>query len=101
MSQFTETTVEELLTLDRYAGVAALYSWSTNYDHSKSPLAMFMDIIGYSEEALGENIFEGSISSMGYIELGHISDAMQEYVRNPQDVYNYLNGLIEAEMNEC
>lgn len=92
--------LEKLLNDPSYSEIAGLYNWSTNYDYGKSPFNLFIDMIGWSEDNLGCNTFSADSNYFGYIELSHIADALQAYVRHPQDARDYIEALLEAEVNE-
>jgi hypothetical protein len=74
-----------------------LWNWSTNYDEATgTPLLLFMDLIGESEERFGEKVnprkFELDFES-GWA----LGQALQDWAMRPQVVVGYLSALIEAE----
>jgi hypothetical protein len=81
------------------ADIATLYSWSTNYDPGRGPFSLFVDLIGWSTDEIGEPIYNLRESSLGYIELRHLAEALSEYVERPHDVRGYVDRLIQAETN--
>jgi hypothetical protein len=90
----------EMLEADAPNGCEAvqdLYSWSLNYDAGRGPFTLFVDLIGWSEEQLGEPIYSLRDASLGYLELGKLADALAEYVHDPHGVRDYVDKLIEAE----
>ena len=97
----TQTTdIWEMLEQDAPAGCEAvqdLYSWSLNYDAGRGPFALLLDIIGWSEENVGESIYELSNYNLGYVEVSKLAAAMKEYSERPQDVRSYVDALMEAE----
>jgi hypothetical protein len=96
-----EKDIWALLEQDAPAGcdaVQALYSWNLNYDAGRGPFGLFCDLIGYSEDAYGETIWQGKPSdSLGYVELDKLAKALTEYAHRPADVLNYVSALLEAE----
>lgn len=82
-------------------GVARLFSWSANYDHP-TPAALFLDIIGYSDEQFGEPLFDLSqiTGRFGYVEIGMLAKALDEYSDRPGDVMEYVEQYLAAEVAE-
>lgn len=92
-------TVESLLE-EPAAGcdaVASLYQWSTNYDAGKGPITLLLDLIGWSEDELGETLYDLSSASLGYLELSKLAAALSEYAERPHEVRAYVDQLLEAE----
>jgi hypothetical protein len=78
--------------------VANLWSWSTNYDAGKGPASLFLDLIGWSADNLGQAIYVlGDASGLGYVELGKLAAALTEYADRPHDVRQYVETLLDAE----
>lgn len=79
-------------------GVASLYRWSANYDDFK-PFRKFLDLIGYSEQHYGEPAGDWSApsSGLGYMELGYLAQALEDYSNRPQSVEEWINELLEVE----
>ena len=98
----TKTTdIWQLLEQDAPAGCDAvqdLYSWSLNYDAGKGPFALFLDLIGYSEEEFGEPIYVLATASVGYVELGKLAAALMQYAAAPHEVAEYVRTLMSAEL---
>jgi hypothetical protein len=106
-------------------GVAALASWSGNYDYP-TPYALFLDLIGFSGEEFHEVAFfpqtgdrDGTMipewgearrvrvamanvidARLGYLELGMLADALKEYADRPGDVTAYVRRIMEAGREE-
>lgn len=79
-------------------GVASLYSWSTNYGSERDPFTLFLDMIGWSEDNIGEALYPPVSSSLlGYMELDKLADALKEYTNRPHDVRAYVDTLMELE----
>tara|TARA_R100000458_G_scaffold55803_1_gene60114 strand:+ start:360 stop:680 length:321 start_codon:yes stop_codon:yes gene_type:complete len=78
--------------------IQKLYEWSQgNYETGVSPLNVFMDLIGYSEDRYGENTYQGKEFSdcLGYLELCMLADALKAYEnRGHDDVYEMLDYLL-------
>ena len=77
--------------------VADIYSWSLNYDAGTGPMTLFLDLIGWSEDEIGEPLFSLKGMSLGYLELGKLADALNEYTDRPSDVREFVDHLMEAE----
>jgi hypothetical protein len=79
---------------------SALAEWSLNYDYKTgNPYWVFLDLIGYSEENYGENLFSGKFSQvLGFMELDYLADALKEYAENPTLVLAFIAQLQEVEM---
>lgn len=96
-------TLEELQEAppDYAKETAQLLSWSANYDHP-TPAALFLDIIGYSDEHMGEPLFDlRKVSErFGFMEIGYLADALNEYANRPGDVMEYVVAYLDAEMGE-
>jgi hypothetical protein len=75
-----------------------LFRWSVNYDHP-TPAALFLDIIGYSDEEYGEPMFslKDCPERFGYMEIGMLADALKEYADDPTRVMEYVKEYLAAE----
>lgn len=111
-------------------GVAALASWSGNYDQP-TPYTLFCDLIGFNGEEFGECYFLPSVpgpydppakedrfqvgegtrrfaavhsnlidARLGCLELGMLADALREYADRPQDVTDYVRRILESGMED-
>ena len=89
------TTQESMQVFD---SVFILQHWSTNFQSGQGPFSLFLDIIGWSEEQLGENITTVDSSLLGYKEIGLLADALLDYSNYPNEVMEYANFLIECEV---
>lgn len=85
---------------DGCEAVQSLYSWSTNYDAGKGPFALFLDLVGWSEDNLGEPIYSLKDASLGYVELSKLADALSAYADRPHDVNEYVERLMAAEAGD-
>jgi hypothetical protein len=94
----TGKTLEQLLESERFEAISGLYNWSTNYEYP-TPFTYFLDMIGYSDEMVGDNLADWSkVSiSLGYLELDYLADALKEYATIGQDAYRFVLELLEAE----
>jgi len=57
--------------------------------------ALFLDLIGWSEDELGETIYTLTSASLGYVELSKLADALNEYTDAPHDVRSYVDALMK------
>lgn len=78
--------------------VQDLYSWSLNYEGGKGPFGLFLDLTEWSDENLGEDLYNYRERNLGFVELGKLADALNEYANRPGVVADYTDRLIEAEM---
>ena len=82
---------------------AGLISWSMNYElKTGTPYHIFLDLIGYSMEEYGSNLFNYSNvqNVLGFMELDYLGDALKEYANNPQEVLDFIGAIDEAERGE-
>ena len=88
-------TVKETLT--------ELHEWSKNFEpaSNKNPFALFLDIIGYSDEILGNNLIEHPEKVhefMGYTEYCMLGKALQVFINNGYlQVYDSCIILLKSE----
>lgn len=97
-------TLEELLESDdpRFQHTIALYRWSTSIE-GYNPFQLFLDLTGWSVENLGENLYNPTrhkLSAIQHIELDYLADALKEYAIRPQDIHDFVDKLIEGELND-
>ena len=82
-----------------FQSVFALYQWSMNFPHQSTPFQLYLDMIGWSFETLGCNITEEVDNSiLGYKEIGLLADALNDYSNRPHDVMEYVQFLMDCEM---
>ena len=97
----TETTTSVWEFLERpntHARQAqACYEWGLNCNRDSNPFLVFLDLIGWSAENYGEHLVIGSFGSLGYMELGYLADALNEYALFPNEVTEWLNALMMSE----
>ena len=78
-------------------GVAELYDWSTNYDSNEGPFTLLLDLIGWSEDNVGETLYRGNL---GYVEAAKLADALKEWANMPSAVEQFIDNLLNAEIAE-
>ena len=81
------------------AATIRLMDWSQNFDYP-SPMSLFLDLIGFSEEELGQRLCAEKMPSLGYLELDYLADALKEYANRPLDVYALAERLANEETLE-
>lgn len=78
-------------------GIESLYSWSSNYDHL-APFRLFLDLVGYSLEHLGEALIEDMRKTpLGSVELSKLGEALIEWANRPQDCEAWVSELLLVE----
>ena len=80
---------------DYCSDVADLWHWSTNYDAGKGPFTLFVDLIGWSEDNIGETLYDLTSANLGYLELSKLADALKQYTDRPQDVRAWVDELLQ------
>jgi hypothetical protein len=100
MATITNPKFWELLETppDYAAHTNALYGWSLNYDTGKGPITLFLDLIGYSADNYGANLYDLTNAPLGYLELDYLGDALKEYADRPGDVMAWIEQLLNAEL---
>lgn len=79
---------------DFASDVADLWHWSTNYDAGRGPFTLFVDLIGWSDDNLGEPLYSLKDASLGYLELAKLSAALAQYAERPHDVRAWVDELL-------
>jgi len=81
-----------------------LYKWSENFQPGRNPFALFLDIIGYSDEILGTNLIEEPSKVhefMGFTEYVMLGDALKVFNNNGYlQVYEACMNLLKSEEQE-
>jgi hypothetical protein len=79
-------------------GVSSLYSFASNHE-GMMPFRKFLDLIGYTEEEFGSALgdWKSPSSSLGYMEIGLLAEALTEYANRPLDVEPWIKELLSVE----
>lgn len=91
---------EKLDTIEQVQPITRLYEWSLNYEPGANPWCVVLDLIGWSEENLGETITRNPSQVLGFVELGLVADALKAYADNPQMVGEAIEALNRAERGD-
>jgi hypothetical protein len=91
---------EALATIEQLEPITRLYTWSLNYEPGANPWCVMLDLIGWSEEELGEIIVRNPQSVLGYSELGMLADALQTYSTSPGYASAAITALLRAERGD-
>jgi hypothetical protein len=75
---------------------AALASLSTNYDFP-SPFSLFLDLIGWSEDNLGERLYQLDSLHLDYLAGSYLGSALSEYSDKPDEVTAWVTKLCAEE----
>lgn len=86
----------EELDNSKYPAIANLVYWSTNYDFGQGPWQLFLDLIGYSDQELDVRLYDGP--GMDAISRSYIIAALQEYDKEPNQVWDYITYLDHLEL---
>lgn len=87
---------------DRFYKIATLWDVSTNYEYP-TPATLFLDLIGYSLDEHGELFCKDMtnvVARLGYLELSMLGEALDEYATRPLDAIEFIEALLESEMEE-
>jgi hypothetical protein len=57
-------------------------------------------MIGYSEEEHGYNLCAEKMPSLGYLEIDMLAKALTEYADRPNDVYDFVEKMMNAYTGE-
>ena len=84
------------------AELSEFYRWSLNYDFGNSPFNLFRDLVGWSGDVVGTNLYnhDENFSSLGYMEADLLADALKLWATRPLDVELWLNVLDGLEHHE-
>lgn len=77
--------------------ITSLYQCSGNYAPGQTPMTLFLDLIGYSEEMIGSSLYDMNSTPLGYLEMDYLGDALKEYASKGQIAYEYVCELLDAE----
>jgi hypothetical protein len=83
---------------ERVEATQALYEWSLNYHPGEGPFSCLLDLVGWSDEHLGEPCYRGG--RLGWSEIRLLSDALREWVYDPPRVDDWIDRVIALEMND-
>lgn len=91
---------EYLETADEYLyPIVRLIDWARNEEYPDTTYCLFLDLIGWTEEHLGETLYNLRKNTPGYLELSYLADALELYSNRPNDVRKFVNGYeLEAVM---
>lgn len=59
-----------------------LLEWSKNYEGSKNPFSVYLDLIGYSKEHYGENLVKNPNECLGYLEYTMLANCLALFENN-------------------
>lgn len=74
----------------------ALYAWGLNCERNSNPFLVFLDLIGWSDDNHGEPLMDKP-TSLAYVELEYLTDALKEYTNDPHRVSAWVDGLMNTE----
>ena len=80
------------------SAIEELFDWSVNFDSGRNPYVIFLDLIGYSDEVFGCNLFASDKATysevLGYKELVMLGDALKCFTDNGYaQVYDWCRKL--------
>jgi hypothetical protein len=74
--------------------VQSLAHWSENCEHP-TPFALFLDLIGWSEETYGERLCSEQQPAIGYVEASKLAQALEAWSERPREVEAIVADIIE------
>jgi hypothetical protein len=80
--------------------VANLISWAYNETYPNT-YSLFLDLIGWTEDNLGETIYDLSKHRPGYVELSYLAEALEAYSNRPNDIRDFVDGYEQAVMDHA
>lgn len=83
----------------KFEAIDALKNWDTNYEAGRGPMALFLDLVGYSEEQGMDPLFDLKNNVLGYLELDYLADALKIYAQVGQEAHDYVTNLMNMEAN--
>ena len=72
---------------------ANLISWCEYNYNFPAPSSLFLDLIGYSEEHLGEDLCRDKKPALGYLEIDLLAKALEEYAERPHEVMQFVESI--------
>lgn len=75
----------------------ALFQWSLNFDFGQRPWELFLDLIGWSADNVGADLYDGRYRSIGYMEADYLGDALKEWADAPHEVEAWIAELMGCE----
>ena len=90
--------LKELRETGNFVSIETLYNWGQNFDNVTNPFAVFLDLVGYSDEYFGTKL--AAPANNGYLELDFIADAIKEFVIRPSEAEDFIEKLLDAELEE-
>ena len=82
---------------DKMRPVADLIDWAYNESYPNT-YTLFLDLIGWTKEHLGETIYNLGKQTPGYVELSYLAKALDAYSYAPYSVREFIDGYERATM---
>lgn len=86
-----DKTLWEELSEPVLPGIGELFDWAMNYEREDSPWLLFLDVIGWSDEHIGERLTERTYLD-GY-GMEYFTAAMNELLRHGEKAWRYIDEL--------
>lgn len=80
---------------ERMQPVADLISWAYNESYPNT-YTLFLDLIGWSYDYMGETIYNLRNQQPGHLELSYLAEALNVYSYAPNEVFDFVNGYEKA-----
>lgn len=80
--------------------IANLINWAYNESYPNT-YTLFLDLIGWTEDHIGETIYDLSKQTPGYVELSYLADALESYSNRPNDIRDFVDGYEQAVMDNA
>lgn len=77
--------------------ITDLAKWATNYEWQQSPWALFLDLIGYSAEYIGEPLTNLNVFTLDHVGGSKLADALIVWANRPADTHLVVEQIQAAD----
>lgn len=85
-----------------FSTLCDFYKWGLNYDFYNNPFNLFRDLVGWSRENVGTNLYnhDEGFDMFTYMEAEYLGDALKLWADRPGDVEAWLDRVSELELED-